>query len=103
MYEGKDLTAVGGMAVGTPGELRGLEALHQAHGKLAWAELFQPAIKLARDGFACNEDLHWVRTKQSSIAFEQRRRLILPLYRPSDAILRQWRRIICLKTIATPS
>jgi gamma-glutamyltranspeptidase/glutathione hydrolase len=41
----------GGASVGVPGTLRLLEALHKAHGKLPWAQLFAPAIGLAEQGF----------------------------------------------------
>jgi gamma-glutamyltranspeptidase / glutathione hydrolase len=40
-----------GKSVGVPGVLRALEAAHAAYGKLAWADLFQPAIRLAENGF----------------------------------------------------
>lgn len=43
---------VGGRAVGTPGTVRMLELAHHQHGQLAWARLFEPAIRLAEDGFA---------------------------------------------------
>ena len=43
--------AVGGRAVGVPGALRMLEAVHRRHGKLPWAQLFAPAIAAAEDGF----------------------------------------------------
>lgn len=43
--------AVGGRAVGVPGLLRMLEMAHRDHGRLPWAKLFEPAIKLAEDGF----------------------------------------------------
>lgn len=42
---------VGGRSVGTPGAVRMLEMAHQQYGKLPWAQLFQPAITLARNGF----------------------------------------------------
>lgn len=45
----------GGLSVGTPGLLRMLEAAHQAHGKLPWADLFAPAIALADAGFSISE------------------------------------------------
>ena len=56
---------VGGKSVGTPGVLRVLELAHAKYGKLPWAELFQPAIRLAAEGFPLSPRLHnllaWVR------------------------------------------
>jgi len=40
-----------GHSVGVPGLVRLIEALHARYGKLPWADLFAPAIGLARDGF----------------------------------------------------
>ena len=45
-------TIPGGLSVGVPGNLRLIERAHADHGRVAWAVLFQPAIRLARDGFA---------------------------------------------------
>jgi len=49
---------VGGKSVGTPGVLRALELAHARHGKLPWAELFQPAIRLATKGFPLSPRLY---------------------------------------------
>nr|WP_323744977.1 gamma-glutamyltransferase [Noviherbaspirillum malthae] len=49
---------VGGRSVGAPGVLRMLELAHKEYGRLPWAALFAPAIRLAQDGFAVSPRLH---------------------------------------------
>jgi gamma-glutamyltranspeptidase / glutathione hydrolase len=41
----------GGLSVGVPGVVAMLEMAHRKYGRLPWAKLFGPAIKLASDGF----------------------------------------------------
>jgi len=48
---------VGGRSVGTPGTLKLMFETHQRYGKLEWARLLQPAIKLAENGFAVSPRL----------------------------------------------
>lgn len=60
--EGKPMVfhdaVVGGRSVGVPGTVRMLEQAHARHGKLPWAALFAPAIRLADEGFAVSPRLH---------------------------------------------
>ncbi|MCO5730660.1 gamma-glutamyltransferase [Rhizobium sp. SSA_523] len=48
---------VGGRSVGTPGTVRLMEDVHKRFGKLAWADLFAPAEKLASEGFSVSPRL----------------------------------------------
>jgi len=48
---------VSGISVGVPGALAMLELAHKEQGKLAWNELFKPAIAVAREGFAVSPRL----------------------------------------------
>ncbi|MBA2920951.1 gamma-glutamyltransferase [Sphingomonas sp. MAH-20] len=41
----------GGRSVGVPGALRAMAMAHAKSGKLSWATLFEPAIRIARDGW----------------------------------------------------
>ncbi len=62
MYLGEDgkprpRYRAGAWAAGTPGTVRGLGMAHAKLGKRPWATLVEPAIRLARDGFAISADL----------------------------------------------
>ena len=46
----------GGAAVGTPGFVAGMKALHTKYGKLSWSSLFKPALDLAKKGFPVSGD-----------------------------------------------
>lgn len=47
----------GGRSVGVPGTLKLMEVLHARYGRLPWADLFAPAIRLAEEGFPVSQRL----------------------------------------------
>jgi len=49
------LSTAGPLAVGTPGTVAGMAALHKQLGKLSWPSLIQPAVALASKGFRLTE------------------------------------------------
>jgi gamma-glutamyltranspeptidase/glutathione hydrolase len=58
MYKNNEpASRLGGLASGVPGEVRGLQYLHEKYGKLDWATVLTPAVKVAQDGWLVNEDL----------------------------------------------
>jgi len=56
---------IGGRSIGVPGTLRMLALAHRKHGRLPWAQLFEPAIHLAEDGFAISPRLHGMLAKEA--------------------------------------
>ena len=55
MVDGKPLdfplAQASGRSIGTPALIPMLKLVHEQHGKLPWPKLFEPAIKLAEEGF----------------------------------------------------
>jgi gamma-glutamyltranspeptidase/glutathione hydrolase len=55
MKDGKPMpypeAVLGGRSVGVPGTIAVLALAHKEHGRLSWSTLFDPAIKLAENGF----------------------------------------------------
>jgi gamma-glutamyltranspeptidase/glutathione hydrolase len=49
---------ISGKSVGVPGLLRLFELAHRRHGKLLWPKLFEPAIRLAQEGFPISPRLN---------------------------------------------
>jgi len=79
--------AVGGKSVGVPGLLRLLELAHRRHGRLPWAQLFAPAIRLAQEGFPISPRLSALVAADRFLQLDDnaRRYLYLPEGRPKPA------------------
>lgn len=66
MYLGPDgkviegLSLDGHLSVAIPGTVAGLRELHRSHGRLPWRLVVKPAVDLARNGFAIDDE--WVAT-----------------------------------------
>jgi gamma-glutamyltranspeptidase / glutathione hydrolase len=56
VYRGKDYSH-GFLSVPVPSCLKGYEALHKAYGRLSWAQILQPAVELAENGFVLTQPL----------------------------------------------
>jgi len=67
-------------SVTVPGAVAGWNALHQRFGKLAWKDLFQPAIFYAEKGYAVPEIIHgyWEGSAEMLAADVESRRVFLP-------------------------
>ena len=88
MYGGDaERMEVGGLAIGVPGELKGLRKAWESYGSLPWKRLVMPAVKLARSGFPLEKSvvhaLHVVynetnETAEGSALFKPFRDVFMP-------------------------
>ncbi|XP_054274778.1 glutathione hydrolase 1 proenzyme-like [Macrosteles quadrilineatus] len=69
----------GALATGVPGELRGYREAHEKFGRLPWADLVQPTIKICEEGFRMSE--------YTESCLKNRFRFIFSL---NDPNLREW-------------
>jgi gamma-glutamyltranspeptidase/glutathione hydrolase len=69
--DGKPLSfmaaVVGGRSVGVPGTVKVMEEAHRRWGKLPWARLFHPAIRLAEDGFSVSPRLSGLLSRETAL------------------------------------
>ena len=49
------LSTLGHRAVGVPGTVAGIAAMHERYGSLPWADLVEPAVAYARDGYRLSQ------------------------------------------------
>ena len=79
VYKGKDYSH-GYLSVPVPSCLKGYEALHKAYGRLPWAQVLQPAIELAENGFVLPLELgDFIHVYQEEFAkFSSTARVFLP-------------------------
>jgi len=70
------LAIASGLSVGTPGAMRALELAHRKQGRLPWARLFEPAIRLAADGFAVSKRLNGLLAREPFLSNDSAARML---------------------------
>jgi gamma-glutamyltranspeptidase/glutathione hydrolase len=108
MKDGKPMrfmdAVVGGRSVGVPGAPRLLGEAHRRFGKLPWASLFAPAIRLAEQGFAVSPRLNGLLAKETALRADPRARALYydeaGAPRPVGFVLRNAAMAATLRTLA---
>lgn len=57
MFTTDKASIIGSLSVAIPGEVRGLESVHEKYGLLKWKDVIQPSIDLANEGFVVSKSL----------------------------------------------
>lgn len=83
----KAMPQQGILSVSVPGAVAGWAELHRRFGRRPWAELFQPAIYYARQGFPVTEIIaaDWAAAREKLAADAEARRIFLPEGAPPSA------------------
>jgi gamma-glutamyltranspeptidase/glutathione hydrolase len=84
-------TLVGWRAAGVPGTVRGLELAHRKYGHKPWAELVDPALRLATEGFPVSYNmatsLHSETSTKLLSQFPESKRIFLETARYGDKLV----------------
>lgn len=64
------------LSIGVPGTVRLLAQVHERHGRLAWAKLFEPALMLSEKGFAVSPRLAGLLADASPASFDAKARAL---------------------------
>ena len=83
-----DKSTLGGLAIGVPGTVAGLEAIHKKFGTLPWKDLVQPAINLALNGYVVTEkqELSFAEKKQDFIKINGQNTFYAQNFRENDTV-----------------
>lgn len=95
------LAVVSGRAVGVPGLVPMLHAAHQAHGRLPWEVLFEPAIELAEQGAPLPERLQRQLRRDPTLRWFAGTRPLARAARQSEPVWRNPALAATLRRIAT--
>jgi gamma-glutamyltranspeptidase/glutathione hydrolase len=87
----------GGLSVGTPGLLKILKESHKKYGKLKWQTLFEPAIKIAENGFPMEDK---IRTILKDVKYLENNPDLKELYFNLDGTIKKNGEIIYNKKLA---
>jgi gamma-glutamyltranspeptidase/glutathione hydrolase len=72
-----EIAQASGLSIGTPSLVAMLAMAHEAHGRLPWSRLMQPAIRLSEEGFVIGPRLaHSLQTYRVAIASDPQARAI---------------------------
>jgi gamma-glutamyltranspeptidase/glutathione hydrolase len=81
-----NLSLFGHLAAGVPSSVDGMVELHQKYGRMAWADLLQPAIELAEKGFAITaNDAEYLHKYQQDFIKQN------PIHLPKHFIKPMWK------------
>jgi gamma-glutamyltranspeptidase/glutathione hydrolase len=96
---------ISGKSVGVPGLLALPELAHRRHGKLPWAGLFDPAIRLAEGGFPISPRLHALVASDRFLAQDEKARRYFYLSggtaKPAGTLLKNPELAAVLKRVAS--
>jgi gamma-glutamyltranspeptidase len=85
---GTRLPAAGPLSVSVPGKLGALGQMHSDHGALSWAQLVEPAITLAREGFPATHSFCSLAQEARTVLAADRRSAAVYLdKKPSDLVV----------------